>query len=381
MKYLCLIPDGAADEPCDELGGLTPLQAAQIPVIREWADVGETGRSRTVPAGFAPGSDVAIMSILGIDPSMHFTGRAPLEAVALGIELADDQVAYRCNLVTVRDGIMKDFSAGHIKTEDARPLIAALNQSLGEEGISFVAGVGYRHICIVPEALGAAECVPPHDLTDCPVVLPTGPAADHLVEIMERSREILNATVPDGPATQIWLWGQGKCPDVPDFADRYGKSGGIISAVDLVKGLGRLSGLEIIDVPGATGYYDTDYGAKADHALEVLKRHEFCLLHVEATDEAGHEGRADLKVEALENFDSRICARLKESLEGEAYRVLLLPDHPTPVGKKTHTDVPVPYLLYDSTRTGSGGKFDEDAVKDATPVAGHQLMPMLFGAE
>lgn len=379
MKYLCLIPDGVADQPSDELAGRTPLEVAEIPNIRAWAEAGVTGRARNVPVGFPPGSDVAIMSILGLDPSQYFTGRAPLEAAAMGIELADDQVAYRCNLVNVQDGIMRDFSAGHITTEAAKPLIAAIDDALGGDGISFVPGVGYRHICIVPEAFGEADCTPPHDLSDKPVVIPAGPAAGKLIELMEASREVLSQADPSGSATQIWLWGQGKQPSVPPFADRYGMSGGIITAVDLVRGLGVVSDLEIIDVPGATGYYDTDYEAKAEYALGALGRHDFCLVHVEATDEAGHEGRMDLKVEALENFDSKICARLREALAGEDYRVLLLPDHPTPAALKTHTDEPVPYLLYDSTAAGPGGTMSEPGTAGSEPVAGHDLMASLFG--
>lgn len=380
MKYLCLIPDGVADQPSDELGGRTPLEAAKIPNIRAWAEAGVTGRARNVPVGFPPGSDVAIMSILGLDPSLYFTGRAPLEAAAMGIELADDQVAYRCNLVNVEDAVMTDFSAGHITTEAAKPLIAKIDEALGGEGISFVPGVGYRHICIVPEELGDADCIPPHDLSDRPVVLPTGPAAGKLIELMEASREVLFQANPSTSATQIWLWGQGKQPSVPPFADRYGMSGGIITAVDLVRGLGVVRDLEVIEVPGATGYYDTDYEAKADHAIDALGRHDFCLVHVEATDEAGHEGRMDLKLEALENFDSKICARLREALDGEDYRVLLLPDHPTPVALKTHTDEPVPYLLYDSTLSGPGGTMSEAGTAAAEPVVGHELLGILFGA-
>ncbi|RIK09366.1 MAG: cofactor-independent phosphoglycerate mutase [Acidobacteria bacterium] len=378
LKYLCLIPDGVADQPCDALGGRTPLEAAEIPTIRRWAGAGLTGRARNVPSGFPPGSDVAIMSILGLDPALYFTGRAPLEAAAMGIELAENQVAYRCNLVTVEDGVMKDFSAGHITTESARPLIGAIDDVLGGGEISFVPGVGYRHICIVPEELGEAECVPPHDLTDKAIVLPSGPASAKLIELMDASKDVLAEADPSGKATQIWLWGQGKQPSTPTFEDRYGMTGAIITAVDLVRGLGVLAHLEVIDVPGATGYYDTDYSAKAEHALEALDRFDFCLVHVEATDEAGHEGRLDLKLEALENFDSKICARLNEALDGEEYRVLLLPDHPTPVATKTHTDDPVPYLIYDSTADGPGGDFTEVGTAGSDPIAGHELLSNLF---
>lgn len=380
LKYLCLIPDGVADQPCDELGGRTPLDAAEIPTIRSWAQAGVTGRSRNVPRGFPPGSDVAIMSILGLNPSSYFTGRAPLEAAAMGIKLADDQVAYRCNLVTVEDGVMKDFSAGHITTEAAKPLVAALDDALGGDGISFVPGVGYRHICIVPEGFGEAQATPPHDLSDKEVVLPSGPAAAKLIELMEASREVLAKADPSGKATQMWLWGQGKQPSAPSFEDRYGMRGAIITAVDLVRGLGILTDLDVIEVPGATGYYDTDYAAKAKYAVESLDRHDFCLVHVEATDEAGHEGRLDLKIEALENFDSKVCAHLRDALDGEDYRVLLLPDHPTPVAIKTHTDEPVPYLIYDSSHQGPGGIMTEAATADSEPIAGHELLGTLFAS-
>lgn len=382
MKYLCLIPDGVADEPCDELDGRTPLEAADIPVIRAWASEATVGRTRNVPAGFPPGSDVAIMSILGLDPALYFTGRAPLEAAAMGITLRNDQVAYRCNLVTVEDGKMRDFSAGHISSDDSHPLIGSLQAALGGSEIEFHPGVGYRHICVVPEAMGEAECTPPHDLSDKPLVLPTGASAREVNALMDASKAVLKdhpvnlARLDDGklPATQIWLWGQGKQPTMPTFADRYGIAGAIITAVDLVRGLGMLCDLELVDVPGATGYHDTDYEAKARHAIAALDRHDFCLVHVEATDEAGHEGNLDRKMTALENFDRLVCGPISKQLAGTDYRVLVLPDHPTPVALKTHTTDPVPFLLYDSTAPASGGEFTESGTADAEPRVGYELM-------
>lgn len=386
MKYLCLIPDGVADQPCEQLDGKTPLEAAEIPNIQAWAADGEVGRSQNVPEGFPPGSDVAIMSILGLDPNKYFTGRAPLEAAAMGIRLRDDQVAYRCNLVTIFDGVMVDFSAGHIGSDESKPLIQAVNSALGTDQIEFHPGVGYRHICVVPAEMGETECAPPHDLSDKPIVLPTGAAADKVRALMDASIPVL-ADQPVNmeriergkrPATQIWLWGQGSQPNVPSFESRYQMRGGIITAVDLVRGLGRLSDLEIIEVPGATGYHDTDYRAKAEYALEALDRDSFVLVHVEATDEAGHEGSLEKKMTALENFDALVCGTIRDALAGTDYRVLLLPDHPTPVALKTHTTETVPYLLYDSTQSADGGEFSEPATEGAHPVRGFELMGRLL---
>ncbi len=399
MKFLCVIPDGLADEPLEELDGRTPMEAAQTPNLDRWAKSAEIGLARNVPDGFPPGSDVAIMSIAGLDPRRFYTGRAPIEAAAMGIDLGPDEVAYRCNFVTVEGGRMRDFSAGHIRTEEAKELIAALNSEFGGEA-RFYSGVSYRNICVLDDDYADALCTPPHDLTDKPIVLPTGKAAPKLVEIMERSRKILEshpvneARIRRGelPATQVWLWGQGKTPRVESFAERYSLTGALITAVDLVRGLGVLTGLEIVEVPGATGYYDTNYSGKAEFALEALERHPFCLVHIEATDEAGHEGSPQRKIEAYEAIDRMIIAALQRGLEGSDYRVLVVPDHPTPVGIKTHTANPVPYLLYDSRndtggRTGENTKdptggntkaFSERGAAGAVPLEGHKLLDRLF---
>ncbi|MER3395624.1 MAG: cofactor-independent phosphoglycerate mutase [Acidimicrobiia bacterium] len=393
MKYLCIIPDGLADEPLEELNGRTPMEAASTPHIDDWAARAQIGLARNVPDGLKPGSDVAIMSIVGLDPRKHYSGRAPIEAAAMGVPLGEGEVAYRCNFVTVENGVMKDFSAGHISSNEAAALIEDLNRYFDGEA-RFYAGVSYRNICVLDDSYSEAECTPPHDLTDKEVLLPVGPAASKLIEIMDRSRQILaehpinEARRAKGqlPATQIWLWGQGKIPSVEPFVNRYGMSGALITAVDLVRGLGVLTGLEVVEVPGATGYYDTNYRGKAEYALESLERHPFCLVHIEATDEAGHEGSYARKIEVYEAIDEQIVATLQSGLEGEEYRVLVVPDHPTPVKAKTHTSSPVPFLIFDTRRANQGGAasatltFSErGAAQDGrSPIEGHELLGRLF---
>ena len=383
MRYLICIPDGASDEPLAELGDRTPLQVASMPALARLAARGEVGRAATIPPGMPPGSDVGNMSILGYDPARYHTGRAPIEAAAMGVELGPDEVAYRCNLVTVADGTMVDFSAGHIPSELSGPIIEAVDAELGggRDGIRFHPGVMYRHVMVAPAALAKADCAPPHDLIGKPVVLPDGPAAPALRRLMEASEEIVRAKAAElgAQATQIWLWGQGTRPVLPRLADRFGVSGRLVTAVDLIRGLGVLSGIDPVEVPGATGYYDTDYEAKRDAALASLADRELFVLHVEATDEAGHNGEADRKVEALEHWDRRIIDPLVEALtDSGPFRLLLLPDHPTPCALRTHTADPVPYLLYDSTRDGPGGTYTEEGVAGCPPVVGHELMARLL---
>lgn len=382
VKYVVLVPDGASDEPVEQLGGRTPLEAAAMPHLAELAARGEVGRAATIPDGYPPGSDVGNMSILGYDPARYHTGRAPIEAAAMGIELGDDEVAFRCNLVTVGDdGTMVDFSAGHIPSDLSHPVIEAVDAALGGHGIRFHPGVMYRHIMVGPRELADAECVPPHDLSDQPVQLPTGPAAPRLTELMEASKEVVGKVAADlgAAATQIWLWGQGTRPDMPAFSERFGVEGRLVTAVDLLRGLGVLSGIEVVEVEGATGYYDTNYEGKRDACLASLADRDFFLLHVEASDEAGHNGDVDAKVEALEHWDRRIIGPLVEALADVGpHRILLLPDHPTPVALKTHTLDPVPYLLFDSTADGPGGEYSERAVAGTPPVTGHELMPRLI---
>ncbi len=383
MKYVVCVPDGCADEPCRELGGRTPLQAAAMPTLQALAARGEVGRAAVIPPGMAPGSDVGNLAILGYDPAQHHTGRAPIEAAALGLRLRPDQVAYRCNLVSVGvDGTMLDFAGGHPSTDDAARVIRQLDAELGSGAgaeVAFHPGVQYRHIVVAPAEWADAACVPPHDLSDQAVVGPTGPAAPKLQALMDASRSIVSGSGLD--ATQVWLWGQGPQPQLPPFREAHGVEGALCTAVDLIRGLGVLTDMRVVEVPGATGWYDTDYEGKRDACLRTLAEGiDLFLLHVEATDEAGHAGDLGAKVQALEDWDSRILAGLVEGLDelGE-WRLLLLPDHPTPVGLKTHTVDPVPYLLVDSGVDGPGGTYSEPGTVTAAPIPGHLLMPRLLG--
>jgi 2,3-bisphosphoglycerate-independent phosphoglycerate mutase len=384
VKYLVLVPDGCADEPLAELDHRTPLEAAHMPRLAALAAAGEVGLAAVIPEGLPPGSDVGNLAILGYDPAVYHTGRAPIEAAAMGVELDPGEVAYRCNLVTIDDaGTMVDFAAGHLDSAQSRPIVAALDQALGDgrDGVRFHAGVEYRHLCVVPSGLAVADCVPPHDLTGQRAVMPTGPAAARLVELMDASKPIVReAAVHVGSiATQIWLWGQGIRPQLPDFEARYGVAGRLSSAVDLVRGLGVLTGIEVVDVPGATAGFDNDYTAQCDAALTSLADRDLFLLHVEATDEAGHQGAVKEKVTALERWDEEIIGPLVDALDGEHYRVLLMPDHATPCALRTHTPAPVPYLLFDSEHPGRGGEYTERAVAGSAPVVAHHLMARLVG--
>jgi 2,3-bisphosphoglycerate-independent phosphoglycerate mutase len=384
VRYVVCIPDGASDEPIAELGGRTPLSAAAMPNLARLAARSEVGRAATIPAGLPPGSDVGNMAILGYDPARYHTGRAPIEAAAMGVDIPPGHVAYRCNLVTVDEaGTMVDFSAHHIATEQSRPIIEAVDRALGggRNGVSFTPGVMYRHVMVAPLALADADCVPPHDLTGGPSVYPSGPSAPGLVELMEASKEVVRKAAAEvgADATQIWLWGQGTKPALPRFEDRWGVTGRLVTAVDLIRGLGVLTGIDPVEVPGATGYYDTDYEAKRDAALASLEDRELFVLHVEASDEAGHNGEVDAKIEALENWDRRIIGPMAEALDATGpWRMLLLPDHPTPCALRTHTSDAVPYLLFDSTRDGPGGVYTEEATATSTPVVAHELMARLL---
>jgi 2,3-bisphosphoglycerate-independent phosphoglycerate mutase len=380
MKYVVCVPDGCADEPTERLGGRTPLEAADLPTLQGLAARGTVGRAAVIPPGLPPGSDVGNLSILGYDPAVHHTGRAPIEAAALGLKLRPDQVAFRCNLSTVGDdGTMVDFAGGHPSTEQAAEVIAALQDELGGGEIDFHPGVQYRHIVVAPESWADADCVPPHDLSDKPVVLPTGGAAPQLIEVMEASRAVLKR-FDDVAANQVWLWGQGHQPQLPSFRERHGVEAGMVTAVDLVRGLGVLTDMRVVDIPGATGWYDTDYEGKRDAALEALTGGcDLFVIHVEATDEAGHAGNVEEKVKALENWDRRILPGLVDGLDALGpWRMLLLPDHPTPVDLKTHTSDAVPYLLVDSEVDGPGGTYTEPGVADAEVVPGFQLVDRLL---
>ncbi|MBV8296643.1 MAG: 2,3-bisphosphoglycerate-independent phosphoglycerate mutase [Acidimicrobiia bacterium] len=376
MKYVVCVPDGAADEPLAELGGRTPLEAARMPHLAALARRSEVGRAATIPAGMPPGSDVGNMAILGYDPAQHHTGRAPIEAAALGIELAPDQVAFRCNLVRVEDGRMVDFAGGHPSSAQAAPVIAALDAELGD-GVSFHPGVQYRHIVVAPAEWADAACTPPHDLTGQAAMGPDGPAAPQLQRLMDASRPVVGRFGLD--ANQIWLWGQGRATDLPAFADLWGIDAALCSAVDLVRGLGVLAGIEVVDVPGMTAGYDTDYAGQRDACVAALEDGaDLFLLHVEASDEAGHAGDVGAKVEALERWDADIIGPLVDELGHLApWRLLLLPDHATPTALMTHTPDPVPFLLADSADDGAGGEYTETGTAGCPPVAGHSLMGRL----
>ena len=382
MKYVICVPDGCADEPSESLGGRTPLEVADTPHLDALAARGIVGRAAVIPEGMPPGSDVGNMAILGYDPAEFHTGRAPIEAASLGLKLPADRIAYRCNLVTVGDdGTMLDFAAGHPSNEEAAEIIAALDAELGrgvDSGLEFHPGVQYRHILVAPADWVDAECVPPHDLTGQPSVWPTGPAAAKVQQVMDASRDVVGRF--GTKATQVWLWGQGFQPSMVPFAERHGVRAGIVTAVDLVRGLGVLCDMELPVVEGANAWYDTNYEGKRDAALAGLRDGaDLFVLHVEATDEAGHAGDADEKVRALENWDSRILADLVPALDemGE-WRMLMLPDHATPLDLRTHTSDPVPYLLVGSGIDPEGGTYTEAGVADRPVVAGHELISRLL---
>ncbi|MBY0458690.1 MAG: cofactor-independent phosphoglycerate mutase, partial [Gemmataceae bacterium] len=357
MKYVIVIPDGCADEPVAELGGLTPLQSASLPNMDRVAKAGVVGLSNNVPPTLTPASDVATLSLCGYDPLQFYTGRAPLETAAMGIHLGPNDWAVRCNLVYTPDGHMRDFTAGHISSEDGAPLIRALQHELGGKEVAggtleFHPGVQYRNILVwrsgsESSPLSGTKAQAPHDIPDRPIAdyLPTGPGAEMLISLMEASKPILAAhpvnakRIAEGkkPATQVWLWGHGKAPRLEPFAQVYGKRGAIISAVDLVRGVGVLLGWHRIDVPGATGYLDTNYANKGRYAVEALGAFDLVCVHIEAPDEASHEGRADEKVKALERIDEHIVGPLLDALPRYGdFRVLVEPDHRTTLATRAH---------------------------------------------
>jgi 2,3-bisphosphoglycerate-independent phosphoglycerate mutase len=373
MKYALIIPDGCADEPQAALGGRTPLAAARTPHMDAVAAAGIVGRANHVPADLPAGSDVANLSLLGYDPKVYFTGRAPLEAAAQGIALAPNDCAIRCNLVTIENQTMRDFTAGHISTDEARALLATLQDTLDPEKacLEFVSGVSYRNLLVYrggkgpPPFTADTRATPPHDLTDKSVLddYPRGPGSDCLNQWMADSVRVFADHPVNSqrkmrgqlPATNIWLWGQGRASAVPPFSELYGARGAMITAVDLLRGLAALIGWRRIDVPGATGYLDTDYAAKGRAAVSALDDVDLVCVHVEAPDEASHEGNAHAKITALEEIDRHIVEPLRETLGrlGE-HRILISPDHPTPLRTKTHSHGAVPFAL-----AGSGVSPDE----------------------
>ena len=374
MKYVVVIGDGMADIPLKELNGETPLQRAEIPNMDIITSKGVSGMLKTVPNQMLPGSDVANLSIMGYNPLEYYTGRGPLEAASVGAQMDKGEVAFRCNFITEDSGILTDFNAGHISTIEASELIETLNQKFYSHG-KFYLGTSYRHIFLLKDKQFALlESIPPHDvvgqLFEENLLKPVlNKNAVLLNKIMIESRKILKnhpineRRIAEGkkPANMIWLWGQGVKPSIPTFKDKYGLKGATITGVDLVKGLGIYMGLTNIHVPGATGYYDTDYCGKAKNALKALETHDLIFIHVEAPDEAGHAGDIKEKILAIERIDYRILGKLLDELPGfDDYSVAILPDHPTPITLKTHTSDPVPYSMC-STADSSDDilKYDE----------------------
>ena len=403
MKFIILLGDGMADRPHAELEGKTCLQAARTPNLDQLATLGQVGMVHTVPDGFPPGSDVANLTVMGYDPRKYYTGRSPLEAASIGVDLGPDDVAFRCNLVTLRisggksatgikgrHAIMEDFSAGHITSEEARLLIEEIDSKLGSDRIRFYPGVSYRHLMVWKGGKDKIECAPPHDIQDKDIqdYVPRGEGDETLNTLMEASIDILmahpvnKARLENGkrPANSIWLWGQGKRPSMPTFREKYGLEGAMISAVDLTKGIGIYAGFEVINVPGATGWLDTNYVGKAEHALWALKTKDIVYVHIEAPDEAGHTGDLKNKIKAIEDFDEFVVGNIVHGMKQfDEYRILALPDHPTPIEIRTHSADPVPFVIYDNKkeRKGDPVTYDERIAyrKDALMFKeGHRLM-------
>lgn len=395
MKILVLLGDGMSDEPCAELDGKTPLQAAQTPNMDKMAQAGQVGLAHTVPDGLPPGSDVANLSVFGYDPRTCYTGRSPLEAISMGVELGPHDVAFRMNLVTLtpHNGkiYMEDFSAGHIGSDESHQLIATLQAELGDEQFEFHPGVGYRHLLVWRNGKDTMSATPPHDISGKKVLdyLPKGEGAAELINLMNSSQMVLHnhpinkqrEARDDLPATSIWLWGHGKSPVLQPYQEKFGLSGAVISAVDLMKGIGLCAGLEVINVPGATGYIDTNYKGKAEAALEALQRLDFVYVHVEAPDEASHSGNLQHKIKAIEDFDNLVVGTVLAGAERfDDLRIICCPDHPTPVKKMTHTSDPVPFIVYRSGLTNGNGAVSYDEVQaKATGLVlpeGSQLMEL-----
>ncbi|HEY3272571.1 MAG TPA: cofactor-independent phosphoglycerate mutase [Methanocella sp.] len=391
MKYVVVLGDGMADYPVDTLGGQTPLEAAHRPCMNSLADRAVSyGLVQTTVRHLPAGSDVANLSVMGYDPDLYYTGRGPLEAASMGVKLLPGDTAFRCNLITA-DDMIDDYSAGHITTAEARELMTFLDSRLGREGLRFYPGVSYRHLLVIDGCPPGIECTAPHDVVGQPVKdhLPRGSGSEEIIRLITASRELLpdhpvnrkRVAAGNRPANSIWPWGQGRTPSMPLFREKYGLDGAMISAVDLLKGIGVMAGLEVIDVPGATGYLDTDYGAKAKYALDSLEHNDFVFVHVEAADEMSHEGRLADKIRAIEDLDAKLVRPLIDGLGrfGE-YRLMVLPDHPTPLATKTHAYDPVPYIIYDNRYNSNNNKrYDERSMADGQFVShGHDLMGLFI---
>lgn len=398
MKYIVVLGDGMADEPLEVLGNKTPLDVAEKPLIDELAKLGEVGLCDTIPKGMKPGSDTANLSVIGYDPKRYYTGRSPLEAVSIGIDMLDTDVCYRCNVVTVseddlayEDKLVIDHSADEITSEEAAALIEAIQEAFSDEVKQFYPGVSYRHALIWHHGSVDVNLTPPHDILERRIgdYLPTGDHADEIFDMMKRSYDILKdhpvnmkrRAMGLRPANSIWIWGEGKKPVLPDFYETFGKKGSMISAVDLLKGIAISAGMESIDVEGATGNIHTNYEGKVEACLKTLQAgNDFVYVHIEAPDECGHQGDVAAKVLAIKQLNDRVVAPIVNGLRemGVDFRLLLMPDHPTPIKYRTHTNTPVPYMIYDSTNEmrsefGYSEQFGK-ASGNFEPI-GHLLMP------
>lgn len=401
MKYVILQGDGMADYPLEALGGKTPLEVASTPNMDWLAQRGVFGVAHTIPDGFPPGSDVGNMSILGYDPVLYHTGRSPLEAASMGVSLAAEDIAFRCNLVTLSgsggDVVMKDFAGGHISTEEAGEIIGDIGRELGGNGIEFFPGVSYRHLMVWRGGKEKMNTTPPHDISDRKIApyLPTGDGAEVLMDLMQRSHSIIERHPVSrkrkdngqGQPTSIWLWGQGRAPSMPSLKERFGISGGVISAVDIIHGLGVYAGLERIPVPGITGFLDTNYRGKGEYGVRSLENSDLVFIHVEAPDEAGHMGDCEKKIQAIQDFDEKVVGTVLHGMERwKEWRLLLMPDHPTSTASKTHVSDPVPFVLFSSMEERKGpqglGYNERDAQNTGVVVKkAHILIEALIGGK
>jgi 2,3-bisphosphoglycerate-independent phosphoglycerate mutase len=397
MKYIVVVPDGMADHPVEELGGKTPLQAANTPHMDELAANGEVGSAVTVPEGLPADSAVANLSVMGYDPARWYTGRSPLEAVSMGIEMGPSDVAFRCNLVTLsKEGpyagkMMVDYSAGEIKTDEARPLIEAVQEALGDDLRTFYAGISYRHCMIWAGGPVGLDLTKPHDILGRPIAeyLPDREKTPAIYDLMEKSMAALadhpvnqqRREAGKNPANAIWLWGEGKKPALPSFQETYGKHGAVISAVDLIKGIGRCAGMDVIEVTGATGNLHTNYAGKAKAALDALEKGaDLVYVHIEAPDECGHQADRTGKLYSIEKIDTEVIGWLMGKMKNTDYKMLVMPDHPTPLALRTHTDEPVPFVIYDSARPRKGpARFSETADMSLHIEDGYRLMTRFLG--
>jgi 2,3-bisphosphoglycerate-independent phosphoglycerate mutase len=407
MKYVVIVGDGMADYPIESLDGKTPLMVARTPHMDWLAKHGSLGLVRTVPEGFNPGSEIANLSIFGYDPLQYYTGRGPLEAASLGVELKKDDLAFRCNLVTLHSqgskAVMEDFAAGHISDAEANEIIIDLNRAIGNEETRFYSGVSYRHLMVMRNGVSTysdlerLELTPPHDIIGQEIApfLPENDASGkRILALMTESQRFLKEHPVNlvrkakglRPANSVWLWGQGRSPQMVTLRERFGIDGYVISAVHLIKGIGLLAGLEVLQVPSITGYFDTNYEGKGEYALRGLEKKDFVYVHVEAPDEAGHMGDLRLKVEAIEAFDEKVVGTILKGIKDfEKVKVMVLPDHPTPLAVRTHTADPVPFAIYSNKpreKEVHGETFDEESAKQSGLFIerGYELIQKFFGS-